>query len=209
MPDSLSSHPSPAENHGYAPDLAQVDPPSSFGRIALRVIAAAIVAGALVAAWFYFGQRKPIANGDVARITLFPIHNAMTGGSDQEGMAGQAQSYDQLMVFTQIHVHNLSKVPLNILELQGSVTMQDATESTSLAASQNDSNRLFGAYPQLAPLRMDPLLRNTVIPPGQTVEGMLVFNYSMNKAQWEQRKKFEVNVTFDNGMIIHLDGSHV
>lgn len=208
MPDSPTSQ-SPAERQGYAPDLAQADPPGSFGRIALRVLAAAIVAGALVAAWFYFGQRQPIANGDVARITLYPIHNAMTGGSGEQGMAGQAQSYDQLIVFAQVHVHNLSNVPLNILELQGNVTMQDATESTSLAASQNDSNRLFAAYPQLAPLRMEPLLRNTVIPPGQTAEGMLVFNYSMNKAQWAQRKKFEVNVTFDNGMIIHLDGSHV
>jgi hypothetical protein len=209
MPDPLSSHPSPAEQHDYAPALAQVDPGGGFGRIALRVIAAAILAGALVAGWFYYGQRKPIANGDVARITLYPIHNAMSGGSDQEGMAGQNQSYDQLIVFTQIHVHNLSSAPITILELQGNLTMQDATESTSLAASQNDSNRLFGAYPQLSPLRLDPLLRNTVIQPGQTAEGMLVFNYSMNKAQWEQRKKFEVNVTFDNGMIIHLDGSKV
>lgn len=175
----------------------------------MRVLAAAIVAGALVAAWFYFGQRSAIANGDVARITLYPIHNAMSGGGDEQGMQGQNQGYDQLIVFAQIHVHNLSKVPLTILELQGNVTMQDATESTSLAASQTDANRLFGAYPKLAPLRMDPLLRDTVIQPGQTVEGMLVFNYSMNKAQWEQRKKFEVNVTFDNGMIIHLDGSHV
>lgn len=207
MPDSLSSHSPTPQQHGYVPDLAQVDPPRSFGRIALRVIAAAIVAGALVAAWFYFGQRKPIANGDVARITLYPIHNAMTGGGNAPGMAGQAEGYDQLIVFAQIHVHNLSKVPLKILELQGSVTMQDTTESTSLAASQNDANRLFSAYPKLAPLRMDPLLRDTVIQPGQTVEGMLVFNYSMNKAQWEQRKKFEVNVTFDNGMVIHLDGS--
>ncbi len=175
----------------------------------MRILAAAILAGALVAAWFYFGQRKPFANGDVARITLYPIHNAMSGGNDQQGMAGQNESYDQLIVFAQIHVHNVSTAPLTILELQGDVTMPDATEATSLAASQTDANRLFGAYPQLSPLRTEPLLRNTVIPPGQTAEGMLVFNYSMNKAQWEQRKKFAVNVTFDNGMIVHLDGSHV
>ena len=208
MPEPLSNYPSRLEERGYTPDLAQIDPPGGFGRIALRVIAAAILASALVAGWFYFGQRKPIASGDVARITLYPIHNAMSGGAGEQGMAGQSQSYDQLIVFTQIHVHNLSKAPITILELQGNVTMQDATESTSLAASQNDTNRLSGAYPQLSPLRMDPLLRNTVIQPGQTAEGMLVFNYSMNKAQWEQRKKFAVNVTFDNGMIIHLDGTH-
>jgi hypothetical protein len=193
--------------------MDQIDPPANVGALVAKIVAAAVVISLGIGAYFYFGQHKPVATGDVARISLYPIHSVTSGGGPGNGMAGQDETYDQLLVFAQVQVHNQSKDPLTITEMVGDISLPAEArngegEPTSRAASLNDFNRLFGAYPKLASLRMDPLLRDTVIAPGQTVEGLLVFNYSMSKDAWEQRKQFSISVSFSNGTVIHIDGTH-
>ena len=196
-----------------APHLAQVDEPGGWGKLAARILVAAILISLAIAAYFYFGQRKPVATGDVARISLYPIHSVISGQGPGSGMSGEDETYDQLLVFAQVHVHNLGPDPLTITEFVGDIVLPTEAKNgegapTSRAASRYDFDRLFAAYPRLAPLRMDPLQRDTVIAPGQTVEGLLVFNYSMSKEAWEQRKGFSVTVSFSNGVVIHIDGTH-
>jgi hypothetical protein len=202
-----------SEPESAAPHLAQVDEPGGWGKLAARILVATVLISLGIAAYFYFGQRKPVASGDVARISLYPIHSVISGQGPGAGMSGQDETYDQLLVFAQVQVHNLGPDPLTITELVGDITLPTEArngegEPTSRAASLYDFDRLFRAYPKLAPLRMDPLLRDTVIAPGQTVEGLLVFNYSMSKDAWEQRKGFSVAVSFSNGVVIRIDGTH-
>ena len=216
---TLFNAPAPDENVDGeagrpAPHLAQVDEPGGWGNLAARIVVAALILSIAIAAYFHFGQRKPVASGDVARISLYPIHSVISGGgSNEPGMAGQDEAYDQLLVFAQVHVRNLSPDPLTITEMVGDIMLPTEArngegEPTSRAASLYDFDRLFSAYPKLAPLRMDPLQRDTVIAPGQTAEGLLVFNYHMSKEAWEQRKGFSVTVSFSNGVVIHIDGTH-
>jgi hypothetical protein len=190
------------------PNLVQIDPPASFSRTGLRILVALIVTGLLVGSYFYFGKRKPVATGAVTRVSLYPIHSAE---SDQntEGTMGSSEQYDQLLVFAQVQVHNQSDIPLTITEMHGDMTLADSTQTSSRAASANDFPRLFGAYPKLAPLRSDPLLRDTTIPPGDNADGLLIFNYSLSKAQWDQKQKFMVSISFSNGTGIQLDATHI
>jgi hypothetical protein len=207
---SIFSQPSPPETTDRVetgPTLAQVDPPDGLGSTLLRILIAAILVGAAIGAYFYFGQKKPVATGDIARITLYPIHTSYSGRGSGVGMAGADGHYDQLLVFAQVHVHNQSDAPLTVLEIEGNITLPDASQTSARAASPHDTERLFGAYPQLAPLRMDPLLRDTTIAPGETAEGLLIFSYSMTKSDWEKRKNFAVSVSFTNGTVVNLDGS--
>ena len=196
-----------------APNITQVDPPTSYGSLTARLLIAAVIVGVAIAAYFYLGKGKPVASGDVARISLYPIHSETSGGGPGPGMEGQAEGYDQLLVFAQVHIHNLSKDPITITELRGNVTLTDPVDpeqpiATSRAASPKDFNRLFTAYPQLSPLRMDPILRGTSIAPGATAEGLLIFNYSMTKDAWDKRKHFAVVVSFRNNVGIEIDGTH-
>ncbi len=195
------------------PNLAQIDEPGGLGTLAVRIVAAAVLISIGIGAYFYFGQRKPVAVGDIARISIYPIHTVTSGQSSEPGLAGQDETYDQLLVFAQVHVTNQSPDPLKITEMVGNITLPTEAkngegEPTSSAASLNDFNRLFSAYPRLAPLRMDPLLRDTVIAPGQSAEGLLLFNYSMSKDAWDQRKRFSIAVSFSNGTVIHIDDPH-
>jgi len=197
-----------SSNAGVTPNLAQIDPPPNAGRILVRVAVAAIVVSVFIAAYFYFGQRKPVAAGAVTHIDLFPIHSVMGDPQGAVGMAGQAEQYDQLIVFAHMDVHNQSEAPLTITEITGTVTQADSMQPTSPAVGQNDVNRLFTAYPKLAPFRSAPLLNDTTIAPGATASGLLIFNYSMSKAQWDQRKLFDLSVSFSNGTVVHIDGTH-
>jgi hypothetical protein len=197
----------------FAPNLAQIDEPGGFGGLAARIVVAAVVISIGIGAYFYFGRGKPVATGDIARISIYPIHTVTSGQGSEAGMAGQDETYDQLLVFAQVHVQNLSPDPLTITEIVGNIMLPTEAkngegEPTSRAASLSDFNRLFSAYPKLAPLRMDPLLRDTVIPPGQSAEGLLLFNYSMSKDAWDQRKRFSIEVSFKNGTVIHINDPH-
>jgi len=209
VPPPPDPHDLPALTESAGPNIAQVDTPGGFVRLSVCIVLGLIVTSLLVGSYLYFGKHKALATGEVERVSLYPIHSVESGSGMAPGMASQNESYDQLIVFAQVRVHNQSTEPLTILELQANVIQADATVSSSLAVGAHDSNRLFSAYPKLAPLRMEPLLRDTTIAPGQSGEGLLIFNYSLSKAQWEQKKSFTVSVTFTNGAVIQFDGTRV
>ncbi len=202
-----------SESDAPAPNIAQVDPPRDVGGWAARALVAALILCIGIAAYVHFGRKKTTATGDVARISLYPIHSQISGDGPGPGMKGEAEQYDQLLVFAQVHIHNVSPQPITMTELRGDVVLAnppepDQPEVTSRAASPRDFARLFGAYPRLAPLRMDPLARGTTIAPGQTAEGLMIFNYSMTKDAWDTRKKFTVVVSFSNNSVLQIDGTH-
>jgi hypothetical protein len=80
-------------------------------------------------------------------------------------------------------------------------------DQRSLAASQTDFGKVFIAYPDLKPLRKDPLLRDITLTPGQQVEGMLIFNYQISKAQWDSRTGMDITMTFQHqkALVLHTD----
>jgi hypothetical protein len=198
-----------SSDRGVTPNLAQIDPPDNAGRIVVRIVVAAIVVSAFIAAYFYFGQQKPVAAGAVTHIDLFPIHSVMGAPQGGAGTVAQAEQYDQLIVFAHVDIHNQSNAPLSITEVVGNVTLADSSQPTSPAVGKHDVDRLVSAYPKVASLRSAPLLNDIVIAPGATASGLLIFNYSMSTAQWDQRKVFDLSVSFSNGTVVHIDGTHV
>ncbi len=203
----MTTLPNPPEVPGpTSPTLAQVDPPPSLLRAGARILLAVIVTSLVIAAFVYFGRNRPVANGEVARISVFPVHTTIRNGAGAPGMAGQDEKYDQLLVFTLVRVHNQSSAPLNIDDLWAIVTFANGESRRSLAASEKDFDRVFAAYPQLAPLRMDPLRRHASIAPGESADGLLLFNYPFGRDQWDTRKSFDVTVSFANARELVLRG---
>jgi hypothetical protein len=186
------------EIDGSGPNIAQFDPPPSVGRIALRVLLAALLVCAVIAAYVLLGQKPPMATGEVARISVFPVHTTIHGGAPGPGMAGQDEVYDQLLVMAHVRVHNQSKEPINVDDAWATVTLPDGETRRSLAASDTDFQRVFAAYPQLGPIRMEPFRRDVTIQPGESVDGMLIFNYPLDEHQWASRKALTVTVSFAN-----------
>jgi len=142
----------------------------------------------------------PVHAGQVLSVDVYPIHRELStgpaNGSKTDGLQGQPDVYDQLIVLANVRIKNQAKIPLFLHDMWGVVRMQDDEEERSLAASSRDFDKVFVAYPDLKPLRKDPLPRDLTIAPGQQVEGMVICNFPISKAQWDARQDLEMRFSF-------------
>jgi hypothetical protein len=186
--------------------LSQVDEPTNFGRLALRALIALIITSLIVVIWVRFGRKTPVATGEIARIAIYPVQAKITGGAaGTPGMQGQDEVVNQLLVFAHIRLHNPNTAPISIVDDWAVVTMPDGETRRSLGASTADFDKVFQAYPQLAPLRMDALRRDIQIQPGQSVDGMVVFSYPISREEWDKRKSMQVTISFNGAKDVTLN----
>lgn len=181
----------------------QVDPPSGLRSLvipALVVIVCLGIAGFLFA---HYGQTKPDASGTVLRQMAYPVQVDPGTPSDEPGMPGGSSEQDETILLVQARVTNISQKPLTIFDLMANVKMGDS-ENQSMGAMPQDIDQMFQRFPDLASMRMQPLSRHIVIAPGQSVEGLMVFNYPWSKQQWDQHKKIRIVVSFENGRSLVL-----
>ena len=200
MTDSFGNPPSDGLH------LSQVDEPTNYGRLALRALIALILTSLIVVVWIRFGRKTPIATGEIARVAIYPVQAKITGGAaGTPGMQGQDETINQLLVFAHVRLHNPNTAPISIVDDWAVITLPDGSTQRSLGASTTDFNKVFQAYPQLAPMRMDALRRDLQIPPGQSVDGMVIFSYPISRDQWDSRKSMQVTVSFNGAKDITLN----
>ena len=199
MTDSIDTPPDGLEH------LAQIDEPINYGRVALRVLLALVISSLVVLVWVRFGRKTPVATGEIARVAIYPVQAKITGGAaGNAGEQGQDEIINQLLVFAHVRLNNPNKAPITVVDDWAVITMPDGNTERSLGASQVSFDKVFQAYPQLAPLRMDPLRRDAQIQPGQSVDGLVVFSYQLSKEQWEKRKSMQVTITFNGAKDVTL-----
>ena len=186
-------------NAPTGPRLAQVDPPPSWARLALFALLALLITSAALWVYIRFEHQPPAATGEIARMAIYPVQARIQGSAaGTPGMAGQDETYNQILVLAHVQLHNENATPLTIDDDWGIVTLPDGDPRRSLGASGADFDKVFLAYPQLGPLRMDPLRRNTQIPPHQSLDGLLIFSYPLTRQQWDSRKSMAVTISFAN-----------
>jgi hypothetical protein len=155
-------------------------------------VIAAVLVSIAIAGYVIAGQKAPAITGEIVQVWAHP-HHPESSGFDASGAAMEKQSFDQVLVFTQVRLHNQSKQPLFLHNAMTNVTIDDGIHS-SYAATAGDFDRVFIAYPSLTIPHGKPLSPETTIDPGQTVEGTIVSSFRMSKQQWDARKA--LNYTF-------------
>lgn len=160
--------------------------------LVISSVIAVIVVTAAIAAYIIMGEKPPVATGEILGVWVHPIH-AETSGFDASGAMMPKETFDQVMVFANVRLHNQSKGPLFLWNITTNATLADGVH-TSYAANASDYNRIFVAYPTLRIPRGNPLSLETEIDPGQTVEGTFVSAFKLSRQQWDTRKA--VNFTF-------------
>lgn len=113
-------------------------------------------------------------------------------------MPGTAAEQDELIILLQLEVKNVSQKPLTIFDLVGNVSLP-GSHRQSFAALPEDIDRVMARFPNLTYMQTSPLARHQVIAPGQTVQGLVVFNYPLTKDQWDKRKTAQITVSFEQG----------
>jgi hypothetical protein len=186
--------------------LSQIDEPTNYGRLAVRILIALILSTLVVVVWVRFGRKTPVATGDIAHISIYPVQAKITGGAaGTPGMQGQDEVVNQLLVFAHIRLHNPNTAPITIVDDWAVVTLPNGETRRSTAASQADFDRVFQAYPQLAPVRMDPLRRDLQIQPGQSADGLVVFSYPLSREDWDKRRSMQVTLSLNGAKDVTLN----
>lgn len=165
-----------------------------------------VAAGIFV--WLY--TRPPVHTGQVLSVNIYPIHRELnTGpvnGSRTEGVAGQPDIYDELIVLAEVQIKNQTNIPLFLHDMSAVVNLADGDAERSLAASSSDFTKMVVAYPELKPLRKDPLPRDLTLTPGQQVQGMVVYHFPVSKAQWDSHTGMDLTFTFlhQKALVLHV-----
>jgi hypothetical protein len=181
---------------GPGPNLAQVDPPHPF-RSAIKTLVIATVAVSLaIAAYVYLGQKPPVASGAVLTVNLHPVHTLVNSGGGPDGMQGAGEYYDQLLILAKIKITNQTDIPLFLQDVSSTIKLVDGSEQTNTTASDKDMERVFQAYPALSYLKSDPIRRDITLSPGQSVQGLVIFNYPITQQQWDSLQSAKVVVSF-------------
>lgn len=163
-----------------------------------------------IAAYVYFNNKPPVHAGEVLSVNVYPIHRELsTGpakGAGETGMAGEGDTFDEVIVLVDTRIKNQTNIPLFLHDMWAVVDLPDDEQQRSLAVSQTDFANVFVAYPSLRPLQKDPLRRDLTLPPGQQVEGMMIFHYQISKAQWDSRSGMEITLTFQHQkpLLLHV-----
>ena len=158
-------------------------------------ITATIVVSIAIAIYVIAEQKPPIATGEIVAVWAHPQHTE-TSGFDANGAPRPKQEVDQVMVFTQVRLHNQSDHPLFLSNVLTNVTISDGIHS-SYAANKADYDRIFIAYPNIPVPHNSPISPlDTTLEPGQTVEGTFVSAFRMTKEEWDARKKLDYTFSF-------------
>jgi hypothetical protein len=172
---------------------------------AFAAIAATFIVIAVLGGYVWYNTKPPVHVGQLVSITAYPIHRELSTGSALGGLAGQKDIYDEEIVIANVHIKSQTEMPLFLHDMWADVTLADGTTQRSSAASPTDYHNVFIAYPALAPKQTTPVLRDTTMTPGQTLDGQIIFHYPISGQQWDQRKDFKISVQFLHQKDLVLD----
>ena len=171
---------------------------NSTKRALVIVLIAAVIVVVTIAAYVYIDEKPPALTGQIVKLDVTPIHTEMRVGAGAQGVQGGLDTYDQLLITAEVQVHNQAKYPVYLHDMWSNLTTSSGDQQRSLAANKIDFQSVFVAYPQMASLQQQPLLRDITLQPGQSTEGLIVFHYPITKDQWDSRRSFQAVMDFTN-----------
>ncbi|MGH9598717.1 MAG: hypothetical protein ACRD27_02540 [Terracidiphilus sp.] len=157
-------------------------------------IVAIVVVTAIIVAYVIAGQKPPPATGQIVAVWAWP-HHAESSGIDASGAQMAKESFDQMLIFADVKLHNQTSGPLFLTSVMTNVTLPDGIH-TSYAAPPSEYERVFMAYGNIPVPHGSALPIQTTLGAGQTIEGTMVTSYRMDKQQWDARKGLDFTFGF-------------
>ncbi len=130
-------------------------------------------------------------NLTLSQTALYPTHTVFKSDSI---VVGSDMAEDNLYVLTTLRVDDPLHLPLILKDFTATITMADDTQITTSAAQEKDLPNIYTSFPALESLASRPLLRETLIAPGASAEGMLLLQFPITEEAWSHRKSAVLNV---------------
>jgi hypothetical protein len=156
-------------------------------------LSAAVLLCLLMAAYVLV-VKKPMVTGEIIQVWAHPRH-IVTSGIDASGASVPPEHFDQVLLFVHVKLHNQSKTPLFLEDVLANTEMEGNAVSAS-AGTVGQYEQVFVVYPELTALHSNALSPRATIEPGQTVDGNILWAFSMTKQKWDARKKLDFTFKF-------------
>ncbi len=154
------------------------------------VLLAFLILGIVLALLLRFTPHRT-ADLTITRTTVYPTHTIFK--SDSIVVANQ-RAEDALYVLTTLHIDDRLRLPLFLKDFTATLTTAEGEEITTSAVEKLDLDNVYTSFPGLKPLASEPLLRDTMISPGQSAEGMILLHFPVTKEVWDHRRTAVLNV---------------
>ncbi len=154
------------------------------------VLLAFLILGIVLALLLRFTPHRT-ADLTITRTTVYPTHTIFK--SDSIVVANQ-RAEDALYVLTTLRIDDRLRLPLFLKDFTATLTTAEGEEITTSAVEKLDLDNVYTSFPGLKPLASEPLLRDTMISPGQSAEGMILLHFPVTKEVWDHRRTAVLNV---------------
>jgi hypothetical protein len=154
------------------------------------VLLAFLILGIVLALLLRFTPHKT-ADLTVTRTAIYPTHTVFK--SDSIIVANQ-HAEDALYVLTTLRIDDRLRLPLFLKDFTATLTTAEGEEITTSAVEKLDLENVYTSFPALKSLASEPLLRDTMISPGQSVEGMILLHFPVTKEVWDHRRTAVLNI---------------
>jgi hypothetical protein len=109
-------------------------------------------------------------------------------------VVGRDRSQDDLYVVTTLHMEDRLNLPLFIKDMTATLTTAEGDKIETSAVQKQDFENLFTTFPALRPLVTAPLLRDTLIESGKSVEGTIVLHFPISEEVWNHRRSATLHI---------------
>jgi hypothetical protein len=154
------------------------------------VLLAFLILGIVLALLLRFTPHRT-ADLTIVRTTIYPTHTVFKSDSI---IVGNQHTEDALYVLTTLRIDDRLHLPLFLKDFTATLTTGEGEEITTSAVEKLDLENVYTSFPGLKPLASEPLLRDTMISPGQSAEGMILLHFPVTKEVWDHRRTAVLNI---------------
>jgi hypothetical protein len=154
------------------------------------VLIAFLVLGIVIALVIRYTPHT-VADVSVTHMAAYPAHTVYRSDTI---LVGRDTSQDDFYALVTVRLTDRLNLPLFIKDFTGTLTTEDGEEIHGTASQKGDLESLYTTFPALRPLASKPLVRDTLISPGDTSEGMVLLHFPVSAETWNKRRSAVLNI---------------
>jgi len=156
------------------------------------VLIAFVILGIAIALLIRFTPHR-VADLEITHTAVYPSHIVFKSGSL---VVGSDKVEDDLYVPTTLRITDRLNLPLFIKDFTATLTTADGDILTTSAAEKTDLAATYVTFPALKDMASEPLLRETLINPGNSAEGMVLLHFPVTLETWNHRRSAVLHIDF-------------
>lgn len=132
-----------------------------------------------------------IAEVKIIHSAVYPAHTVFKSDTI---LVGRDRSQDDLYALVTVSVIDRLNLPIFVKDFTGTLITADGAQVPGTAAQKDDLENLYTTFPAIRSLSSPPLLRETIINPGTSADGMVLLHFPVSADTWNHRRSAALNI---------------